>query len=651
MRPLLLLALLAAPAWGQSPLRLVATGDTVLVYVLDAPATGGFIVYRRPLTPPTAPFAKRSPAAVMMASNPAVLSGALGADLPMAMRAVRAVDDAELFRRLRSDHFASGVLAMVSRNAAIALGHLYVDAGVTRNADYEYRVVYTQGDGKETARTLTARVHVTDVVPLAPTGVQVSGADHEIRVTWHYPVYQGAPTDFTVGFHVYRTQGTGPAHRLTATPILRNDANGGGFSFVDRDVSGGTYSYQVSAADLAGRESGLTSVLSAHTVDRTPPAIPTDLAVRNGDGVVDITWRLAPELDAVGYHIERATGLHQPYTRLDRSLIPVRRPIWTDTVPGGGHQYFYRVIAVDSTGNASAPSNPVAALPSDKTPPIAPTALALTTAQHRITAHWAPSPSKDLRGYYVYHGEGASRVRLTGRPVRTTAFVDSGAADKGLNPGGRYVIRVSAVDSSYNESPGVEASIAIPDDQPPTPPSALSSTNVEGRYVLVSWSATASRDVQWYALTRTGGAPDTGTRALHRFPASVREWHDTLVTHGRRYVYHLTAIDSAGNVSAARTDSVLFRGVVPPPQPRAAGARTVTGGVEVRWERVVSLELTGYNVYRSTLPTGVYRRLTGAPVSLLSFTDSTGHAGLFYTVRAVDRSGNESAASPVAVAR
>ncbi len=651
MRPLLLLVLLAAPAWGQSPLRLVATGDTVLVYVLDVPATGGFVVYRRPVTPATTDFVKRSSAPVRMAGNPAILSGALGTDLPMAMRAVRAVDDGELFRRLRSDRFAAGVLALLSRNAAIGLGRLYVDAGVSRNADYEYRVVYTGGDGKETARTLTGRVHVADVVPLAPSGVQVSGADHEIRVTWHYPVYRDAPGDFTVGFHVYRVQGTAPVRRLTTTPILRNDANGGGFTFVDRDVSGGTYSYQVSAVDLAGRESGLTSTLSAHTMDRTPPAIPTDLAVRNGDGVVDVTWRLAPELDAAGYHIERSTGLHQPYTRLDHSLIPVRRPIWTDTVPGGGHQYFYRVIAVDSTGNASAPSNPVAALPADKTPPIAPTALALTTAQHRITAHWGPSPSKDLRGYYVYHGEGASRVRLTGRPVKATAFVDSGAAGKGLNPGGRYVIRVSAVDSSYNESPGVEASIAIPDDQPPAPPSALSSTNVEGRYVLVSWSASAARDVQWYVLTRTGGAADTGTRAIHRFPAPVREWHDTLVTHGRRYVYHITAIDSAGNVSAARADSVLFREVVPPPEPRSAGARTVAGGVEVRWERVVSLELAGYNVYRSSLPTGVYRRLTRAPVSLLSFTDSTGHPGLFYTVRAVDRSGNESAASPFAVAR
>ncbi|HZH41486.1 MAG TPA: hypothetical protein VFD85_10760 [Gemmatimonadales bacterium] len=652
MKTLLLLALVAAPATGQSPLRLVATADTVLVYVLNAPARspGGFVVYRRLVSPASMSFERRPLSGPTAATGPAELAGRLGSDLPMAMRAVRAADDQELFRRLTGDPFAAGVLSLVSRNAALALGRLYLDGGVTRNADYEYRVVYLGADGKETARALTGRVHVTDVVPATPTGPRVAGSDHEIRISWRYPVYQGAPTDFTVGFHVYRAEGTGTAQprRITATPVLRNDANGAEFSFVDRDVATGTYAYQVSAVDLAGRESPLTAALAARTVDRTAPAIPVDLAVKNGDGVVEVTWRLAPELDAAGYHVERSAGLHQPYTRLNRVLIPVRRPIWTDTVPRGGRQYFYRVIAVDSAGNSSAPSNPVAGLPADKTPPPPVTALTLTTAQHRITAHWAPSPARDLRGYYVYHGEGASRVRLTGRPITAPQFVDSGTAQRGLTPGGRYVIRVSVVDSSYNESPGVEASITVPDDQPPAPPSTFSASNVAGRYVQVSWSASASRDVQAYTVTRSGDPSDTGARAAHRLPASARAWRDTVVVHGHHYSYRIAATDSAGNASAILKDSVYFRDLVGPPPPRAAGARALARGVEIRWERVVSPELAGYHVYRATLPTGTYHRLTRTPISLLVFTDSTGRAGLYYTVRAVDQSGNESRSSPVA---
>jgi fibronectin type 3 domain-containing protein len=231
-----------------------------------------------------------------------------------------------------------------------------------------------------------------------------------------------------------------------------------------------------------------------------------------------------------------------------------------------------------------------------------------------------------------------------------TQFVDSGTAHQGLNPGGKYLIRVTAVDSAFNESTPVEASITVPDDRPPGPPSGFVIRNVEGRYVELTWSPSGSLDVRAYAVTRSGGPADTGALAAHRFPASARTWRDTAVTHGRHYTYRLTAVDSAGNVSGARTDSVAFRDLVAPPPPRATSARALTpgAGVEVRWERVVSLELVGYNVYRSSLPTGVYRRLTRAPVSLLTFTDSTGHAGFYYRVRAVDKSGNESTPSPAA---
>ena len=649
MRALLLLCL-AAPALAQtpaSPVRLVPVGDTVLVYILQVPSDGGFVVYRRPVTATPAGFEKRTVAPVSGPTDPAALAGRLGPDLPMALRAVRAVDEDELMRRLRSDRFASGVLTLVSRRAASALGRLYADGGAVRGADYEYRVVFTGTDGKETTRSWTGRVHVVDVAPLSPSGLTTTGADHEIRVAWRYPTYLGAPTDFTIGFHVYRADGAGAVHRITANPVLRNDANGAAFSFVDRDVTGGAYAYQITAVDLAGRESAPTAAAPAHLVDRTPPAIPVELAVRNGNNVVDITWRMSPELDAAGYHIERSLDVRRGFRRLDRALIPVRRPVWTDTVPGG-HQYFYRIIAVDSSGNASAPSNPVDALPVDHTPPPPPTALVLTTSRHRITARWGPSTSGDFRGYYVYRGSGSAGVRLTGRPLTVTQFVDSGTAGRGLTPGGKYLIRVTALDSTFNESAPLEAWITIPDDQPPTPPSAVAARNVAGRYVEVSWSASGSRDVQTYAVTRAGGPADTGSRATHRFPAAARSWRDTAVVHGVRYTYRLTAIDSAGNVSTPRADSVLFRDFTPPPAPRMAAARVVAGVVEVRWERVVGLELVGYNVYRSSLPTGAYRKLTRAPASLLVFTDSTGRAGFYYTVRAVDRSGNESAPSPVA---
>jgi fibronectin type 3 domain-containing protein len=489
---------------------------------------------------------------------------------------------------------------------------------------------------------------VADIPPAPPQPPLARGSDHEVLLNWRYPKYQGAAGDLVVGFHVYRGRGaTGPMQRLTGTPVLRNDAATGPLEFRDTEPANGVaYRYQLTAVDLVGRESEPTAPVTGLAVDRTPPGVATDLAVQNGDGTVVVSWRRAPEIDAAGYHLERSTGLSRPFTRLDRTLIPADQPIWTDTLPGG-RQYFYRVIVVDSAGNVSIPSNAIAAFPVDHTPPAPPSAVTATVAQHHLSVHWAGSPSRDVRGYYVYRGEGADRlVRLTQLPIATTQFADSGYAGSGLTPGRTYLVRVSAVDSAFNESGKVETRVLVPDDRPPSPPTGFHLQDVRGRYVAVSWSASSALDVAAYVLTR--GASDTAPAVTIRLPGDARAWNDTAVVHGRRYTYRLTATDSAGNVSAAVTDSMEFRDFTPPPPPRAASARVVGHAVEIRWERVVSRELVGYHVYRATLPTGLYRRLTTAPVAALVFTDSTGTAGLFYTVRAVDRSHNESSPSPVA---
>ena len=87
---------------------------------------------------------------------------------------------------------------------------------------------------------------------------------------------------------------------------------------------------------------------------------------------------------------------------------------------------------------------------------------------------------------------------------------------------------------------------------------------------------------------------------------------------------------------------------MPPPAPRRVVAMASSAGVEITWERVVAQELVGYHVYRSEIPTGVYQKLTATPVTTTAFTDATGRPGLFYIVKAIDRSGNESARSPIA---
>lgn len=636
---------LAAQEPTRPPLQLVPQGDTVFVYV-DVPAdAGGFVVYRAPAGET---MARITAEPVRREREPAMAAGILGSDLPMVMQALRASDEAELLRRLRSDRFGAAVLSMLSRNVATVLGRLYVDAGLLPGATYEYRIVFTDAAGREGERGLTARVLVRDPTLPPPVQARSVARDREAVVGWSYARYRGEQSDIVIGFRVYRAEGpTAPFRRLTGTPVLRNDA--APLVYRDRDVrNGASYRYQVTAVDLLGRESAPSGAGSASPMDRTPPAAPVGLAVRNGDGTVLVTWRLSPEADVVGYQVERSTGLNAPYTRLTTRPLPTDTPILTDSTVSGGRPYFYRVLAVDSAGNISEPSTAITALPVDRTPPQPPTGVTATVRTRRLTMRWAGSPSRDVRGYFVYRGESADRMgRLHSVPLEgALQFADSGFGDSGLAPGRHYLVRVTAVDSAFNESAPASVEVTVPDDEPPSPPGAFVARGVLGRYVELQWTASGALDVRSYVVTRSSGAErPVQVGAADRDERSLR---DTAVVRGQTYVYRLVAVDSAGNRSPEVSDSLAFGDPTPPASPRFAAARATAAGVEVTWERVASTDLVGYVVYRSTLPTGTYERVTPRPVTELQFVDPAGRAGHFYVVRAMDASHNESGPSPVA---
>jgi fibronectin type 3 domain-containing protein len=74
---------------------------------------------------------------------------------------------------------------------------------------------------------------------------------------------------------------------------------------------------------------------------------------------VDLSWSINAEPDLAGYRVyrsEQENDKGQPVTP-DLLLSPAYR----DTSLALGHQYWYRVTAVDRSGNESAPTPPVAA--------------------------------------------------------------------------------------------------------------------------------------------------------------------------------------------------------------------------------------------------------------------------------------------------
>jgi len=126
---------------------------------------------------------------------------------------------------------------------------------------------------------------------------------------------------------------------------------------------GKTYVYSVrSVLDYEGAnvESANSNFLTITPGDTFPPAAPAGLvavyvpAAAGQPAHVDLSWAVSPEPDAAGYQVDRSGRPDTLGTRLNNHLLLT--PAFRDMNVVSGRSYYYTVIAVDRSGNESAPS-------------------------------------------------------------------------------------------------------------------------------------------------------------------------------------------------------------------------------------------------------------------------------------------------------
>jgi hypothetical protein len=151
------------------------------------------------------------------------------------------------------------------------------------------------------------------------------------------------------------------------TPHQATDPGG----TIDRTAQfGETYQYtaqRLRTASITGHPLQLRSSMSQPIVlalkDTFPPQPPTGLAAVPGGAdthtSIDLSWEPDTDADLAGYIVYRqpadATGAFtSPAIRLNATPIP--SPAYSDQTAIIGQNYAYRVTAVDTVGNESAPS-------------------------------------------------------------------------------------------------------------------------------------------------------------------------------------------------------------------------------------------------------------------------------------------------------
>ena len=155
-------------------------------------------------------------------------------------------------------------------------------------------------------------------------------------------------------------------------------------------------------------------------------------------------------------------------------------------------------------------------------------------------------------------------------------------------------------------------------------------------------------------------APDTKVPFARIAEAASPPYIDTQTELGKTYVYSVHSVAQYPGVQIESLDSnvatITPKDVFPPPAPQDLVAAFVPavggtpGYLDLSWSINAATDIAGYNVYRSEEPSRPGTRVNPELLLTPAFRDMNAAPGriYFYTVTAVDRSGNESPASPPA---
>ncbi len=638
---LILLALSWQPratfAQKVPPFLGIPNGNEIVLILTSTPARDwSFDVYRKSQG---GAFKKITAKPVAQAQSPAQMQKVLGKSFDQIANYLDADDAFQVFRRLHSSAFKAGLLSLLDERVALALGRMFVDSNAVGAGPFTYKIVFLNQKG-QTKRTFLKTISKRVVLPKAPTNLKADVSDGKVTLHWKYPLWAGNASDLAFQFNVYRKSVSDAKFKKINSQIIFRERKTD-FSFTDTWLKNGRpYRYYVVAMDLLKREGQPSATLTVIPKDNVPPDMPKGMALQADSQRVRISWGMSPEPDVKGYFVYRAPSLRSRFRKIS-GLLPADAPFYSDASVEPGRLYFYRVAAIDSSDNLSKRSNPLSILVGDREPPVAPANVKVLVQKGKMVVTWTRSPSKDVAGYKIYFGEIKDQLPLITQkmlPGTAARYVDDG---KHLVAGRTQFLAVTAVDSARNESKKQPVTVKIPDWQAPQQVAFLSVQALPQGEVKLTWGSSPSVDVTHYLVTRFDSQKKEHT--LGKFPSTVHTWIDSSVEKGKTVTYAVVAVDSAGNKSEMRVKQFLAHDRISPPAPRDLLAQVTPQGVRVSWGRVIATDLAGFNVYRCSIPTGIFKKINAAPVKKREFLDTAGKKNLWYKVRAVDTSGNESA--------
>ena len=581
-------------------------------------------------------------------------------------RALRKTSDARVYYTLRSDSEVSVFTSLFYPEVGRALGRLAIDPDAPIGQTATYRVIIVDDIGRPVGDTLETVTRVVQREAPTPTNLSAENDNGRVTVTWSYPETAVENSDQVIRFELYRQGPDGTPISLNAPRAILRDIETTDYTYdFTVPARGQTEVVVVRAVQITGRVFD-SPPLEIEVNDTAPPAVPTGVEtfVRPTEEV-EISWSVSTESDAAGYQVYRNERLSVPPQPLHDEPLDLLETVYVDSTAQSGTIYYYKVSAIDSTGNESSLSAPVRAFVRDVTPPPPPTNLqARITDEKEIEMTWeTPGGVPEGLSTYVVFVRGRDTGRNAGRgytrvddgATRTTTFTTNATDSLRFIEGAFYEVGVAAEDSSLNRSDSLFATVQVPDVIPPQAPASAVTRNIGGVRAQVRWEQSLSGDVTTYRLYRAVENEPLGDSTWTTVTADRASVLDDDVEPGRSYRYAVVAVDSVGNASArTETEPFLMQDRTAPPAVRNVQAQRQTENILVVWEPSPAEDVAGYRVMRAPIPTGRFETIGPVPLEGTRFVDTASgespEEDVYYRVFAIDSSGNVSPASDPAKA-
>lgn len=410
----------------------------------------------------------------------------------------------------------------------------YSATGLSSGTTYYFRVsaVNAAGNSNSVSGSATTSSPAA-TTPSAPSGLILTVvSSSQIDLAWT------DNSDNETGFRVQRaTSFNGNYTTITSTSANATSYSATGLS------SATTYYFRVLAINAAGSSNyvvGSATTLSSQS--GTAPAAPSGLILTVvSSSQIDLAWTDNSD-DETGFRVQRATSANGNYTTL--TTTNANATSYSATGLSSGTTYYFRVSAVNSSGNSNSVSaSATTSAPTPTIPNAASNLTATVVSSTQINLTWVDNSSNET-GFKVERALSAGGVYTT---LVTTNANTTSYSVTGLVAGTTYYFRVSAVNSagaSAFASTSATTSVAAP-----AAPSNLSASAVSSSQILLTWTDNSNNEASFRIERST---TFSGTYVfIGSAPANATSYSDTALPGGATYYYRVMSVNAGGTSAAA----------------------------------------------------------------------------------------------------